>query len=82
MIVRLLGFAVRCLCELAALLLISGVLALVLAFRLTRRLVKDRPGSLDRILELGVPPAVLAAIILWGKASSARAGQGVDSGAE
>ncbi len=79
MILRLAGFTVRCLCELAALFLVTGILTLVLAVRLTRRLVRDRPGRLDRMLELGVPPALLAGIFMWQRVASARAAQAVDS---
>jgi hypothetical protein len=78
-ILRIVSFTVRCLCELAALLLITGLLTLVLAVRLTRRLVVDRPGRLDKILELGIPPTLVAGILLWLRVSGARQGQSVDS---
>jgi hypothetical protein len=78
MILRLASFVVRCLCELAALLLITGLLALVLAVRLTRRLLVDQPGRLDKILELGIPPALVVGILLWLRVSGARQGQSVD----
>lgn len=82
MIVRLAGFVIRCLCEVAALLVLSGVLMIVLAVRLTRRMVTDQPGRIDKLLTLGIPPAVIGGILLWQKAqtaSSAARAQTVES---
>lgn len=56
MLTRLVVFALKVLCEVAALLLIAGVLCLVLAYTLGRRTVIDRPGRLERLTGQGPPP--------------------------
>lgn len=49
-------------------LLIAGLLTGALAFRLGRRLLVDKPGRVDRVMLVGLPPLIvqlLHAFELW-----------------
>jgi hypothetical protein len=60
MILRLVALIVRALLEVAAVTLVIGLLVAVLAFRIGKRLVSDKPDRLDR-LSGQIPWPVLAA---------------------
>lgn len=55
MLLRLAGFLLRVVCEAACLLLVTGVLMLLLAFRTAGRMVRDRPGRLERLAGAEAP---------------------------
>ncbi len=64
MISRLLGLLVRVLLETACLLLVAGFLLAVFGYRLSRRLVVQRPDRVERLVPAGVAFAQAAGALV------------------
>lgn len=78
MLARLAGMVVRALLEVAVATIVVGLILAVVAFRIGRRVVIDKPGRLDRFV-MSSPPLLVMILQIVGRLERMQASSRVES---